>query len=390
MPDVQPLKISGINWKTSIFLISTLLVTLVGVPAWVWSRGLGRLEVGLFLLMFACTGLSITVGYHRLFAHCAFRASWPVRLWVTLFGAAAFQEPVLQWASEHRYHHKFTDQDGDLHDPHSIRHGFFWAHMGWLLVHQDPPLATDNVADLRRDPIVAFQERFYIPLAILMGFFLPMTLGALYTLRSGEGWLEGLLAGFLFGATARIVAVHHSTFLINSLAHTLGSQPYDGEVSARDNGLLAFFTFGEGYHNYHHAFQTDYRNGVRAWQWDPSKWVIWTLARCGLARDLRRIPSETIRLARVRERQRRLARRGEVRFSETLAGWLEELEAKADEKHLRFRTLLAERRALAGKRLADAQDRMNELEAELKEVRRELRQHLYAWKLACRQAEALA
>jgi fatty-acid desaturase len=133
--NLTALEIDSVNWKTSIFLATTLIVALIATPIYLWYFGAGLLELTLFLVWFAAGGMSITVGYHRLLAHRAFNAAAPVRLLTALFGAATFEASALIWCSEHRYHHKYTDQDGDPRDPHNIKRGFFWAHVGWLLVY---------------------------------------------------------------------------------------------------------------------------------------------------------------------------------------------------------------------------------------------------------------
>jgi stearoyl-CoA desaturase (delta-9 desaturase) len=190
------------------------------------------------------------------------------------------------WASEHRRHHKHVDHD---EDPYDISKGFFHAHIGWLLFKLWPQPPFDNVADLKKDPLVMWQHRHIHLLAVLVSFGLPTLLGALW-----DGWI-GALGGFLIGGVAKVVVIQHGTFLINSACHTIGRQPYSTKCSARDSFLMALLTFGEGYHNYHHEFQHDYRNGVKPWQWDPTKWLIWTLSKLRLTGDLRRVPSETIR-----------------------------------------------------------------------------------------------
>ena len=144
-----------------------------------------------------------------------------------------------------------------------------------------------------------WQHRHHRLIGVLVGLALPALIGLAWT----GGW-QGLLGGLLFGGIARLVAVQHCTFFINSLCHTIGGRPYDSKTSARDSWLMAIFTFGEGYHNYHHSFQHDYRNGVKAWQWDPTKWAIWTLHKLGLAESLRRVPEEKIVLAELRETHR--------------------------------------------------------------------------------------
>ena len=284
-----------VNWMTSSFLMGTLFLTLTAVPLYIWRFGLDWFQVALFCGMFIATGFSITVGYHRLFSHITFQASWPVRLFTLLFGAGAFENSVVMWASEHRRHHKYVDHDHD--DPYSISKGFWYAHIGWLLFKLKPDPPFDNVADLQRDPLVRLQHRYIHLIAVIVSFVLPTLLGAMW-----NGW-AGALGAFLLAGVARIVVLQHCTFLINSACHVMGRQPYSTKCSARDSWLLAFFTGGEGYHNYHHEFQYDYRNGVKPWQFDPTKWIIWTLSMLGLARNLRRVPPDKIRAAQLQVAQ---------------------------------------------------------------------------------------
>jgi stearoyl-CoA desaturase (Delta-9 desaturase) len=284
-----------INWKTSSFLIGTFVLSLTAVPLYLWHYGLDGFQLALFLILFAATGMSITLGYHRLFAHRAFAAHWSVRLLTLLFGAAAFENSVLMWGSEHRRHHKNVDHDDD---PYDISKGFFYAHIGWLLVKIEPQPPFDNVADLKKDRFVMWQHRYIHLLAVVVGFVLPTILGGLWNGSAGA------LGAFLLAGVARVVAVQHTTFFINSLCHTIGRRPYSSRCSARDSWIMALLTFGEGYHNYHHEFQHDYRNGVKPWQFDPTKWMIWLLSKVGLTRDLRRVPEEKIVLAMEREKAR--------------------------------------------------------------------------------------
>lgn len=284
-----------INWMTSSFLMGTLVLSLTAVPLYVWHFGLDWFQVALFFALVGATGFSITLGYHRLFTHVAFRASWPIRFFTLLFGSAAFENSVVMWASEHRRHHKFVDHDHD--DPYSISKGFWYAHIGWLLFKMKPDPPFDNVADLQKDPLVRLQHRYIHLLAVVMSFGLPTLLGAIW-----DGW-RGALGGFLIAGVARVVIVQHGTFLINSACHVMGRQPYSTRCSARDSAFLAVLTLGEGYHNYHHEFQYDYRNGVQLWNVDPTKWLIWSLSKLGLARNLRRAAPEKIRAAQARVSQ---------------------------------------------------------------------------------------
>ena len=225
-----------IYWRNSAFLIGTFLATVIGVPAYIWHYGLDNFQVGLFLALVAATGISITLGYHRLFSHLTFQARWPVKLFTLLFGAAAFEGSALSWCADHRRHHKFTDHEDD---PHDITKCFFHAHIGWLLFRMGPDTPLTWVRDLQKDRLAVWQHEHYVKLALGLGFGLPALLGYLW-----GGW-ESALGAFLIAGAARTVFVHHMTFCINSLCHWIGKQPYSSKCTARDSLLMAFFTFGE-------------------------------------------------------------------------------------------------------------------------------------------------
>ena len=282
---ISRIPIDRINWTNSAFLIGTFVLTLTALPLYLWYFGVDWFHFAIFAVLSVATGFSITLGYHRLFSHATFRARLPVRLFTLIFGAAAFENSVLLWVSDHRRHHKHVDHD---EDPYDISKGFFHAHIGWLLFKLWPQPPFDNVADLKKDPLVMWQHRHIHLLAVLVSFGLPTLLGALW-----DGWI-GALGGFLIGGVAKVVVLQHGTFLINSACHTFGRQPYSTRCSARDSFFMALFTLGEGYHNYHHEFQHDYRNGVKPWQWDPTKWLIWSFSKIGLTSGLRRVRAELV------------------------------------------------------------------------------------------------
>ena len=291
-----------VNWTTSSFLIGTALIALFGLPVYLYHYGANWFLVALFFFYLIATMMSITVGYHRLFSHLAFKAKLPVRVFTLIFGACAFENACLDWASDHRRHHKHVDHDGD---PYDISKGFMWAHIGWLMFKLNPEPPMDNVNDLRKDKWVMWQYRYVHWIGLVVGLVIPSALGYAWNTYHGlDPWI-GALGGFLIPGIARIVVAQHCTFFINSLCHTVGRQPYSTSHSARDSAVMAFLTFGEGYHNYHHEFQHDYRNGVKPWQWDPSKWTIWTLSKFGLADSLRRVPDSKILLAEMREARRK-------------------------------------------------------------------------------------
>jgi len=291
-----------INWAPTIIFPLTFIAALTLVPWWGLTHGfsVGAWVVG--ILFTGANGMAITGGYHRLWAHKTYDAHWIVRLLYMVFGTMALQNSVFCWASNHRTHHLHVD-DYDR-DPYSVKRGFWFSHIGWML-REYPSGIPDftNIPDLRRDPMLQFQHRFYVPLALGTNFGLPLLAGWLV----GDVWGTFMLAGVL-----RLVWAHHVTFFINSLAHMWGSRPYTDENTARDNPVLAVITYGEGYHNYHHIFAHDYRNGVRWWQWDPTKWLIAGLQYVGLTRRLKRTPDFQIQRAllamQFKRAQEKLAR----------------------------------------------------------------------------------
>jgi stearoyl-CoA desaturase (delta-9 desaturase) len=283
---VEPVK-APINTPAVAMFAVTTTALLALIPWYLWNHGTELAPWLFFGFVMWATGLSITAGYHRLWSHRTYEAHWSLRLFYMLFGAMALQNSILIWASMHRVHHKEVD-DVD-HDPYSIKRGFWYAHIGWML-RDYPSAALDfaNARDLEADPIVAFQHRHYFGLALGMNFIFPLLVGKAF----GDPW------GFLLmGGLLRLVVNHHLTFFINSLAHYWGRRPYTSDNTARDNDLIAFFTYGEGYHNFHHLFQWDYRNGVRWWQFDPTKWWIAAWSAIGITRGLKRVPEFKIQRA---------------------------------------------------------------------------------------------
>jgi stearoyl-CoA desaturase (delta-9 desaturase) len=288
-----------VDWITSSFLIGTFLIAVTVVPWYIINFEQSWFQWLMFAFMVPATAMSITLGYHRLFSHLSFKAKWPVKLFTLVFGACAFENSCLDWSSDHRKHHKHVDHD---EDPYDISKGFFWAHMGWLMFKLRPDKTNDNVNDLIKDRLVMWQHKYVQWIALLVGLVGPAILAGAYNhfFTVLPVW-QGALGGFLLAGVLRVVVVQHSTFFINSLCHTIGHRPYSTKHSARDSVIMAFATFGEGYHNYHHEFQHDYRNGVKPWQWDPTKWTIWTLSKLGLASNLRRVPDSKILLAEMGE-----------------------------------------------------------------------------------------
>jgi stearoyl-CoA desaturase (delta-9 desaturase) len=365
-----------INWVTTILFTITPLAALVFVPWYGITHGYSWAAVILFVLLQWAGGLAITAGYHRLWSHRTYNAHWTVRLFFMLFGAMSLQNSILIWSSQHRTHHRFVD-DVDK-DPYSAKRGFWFSHMGWIL--RDYPSGVNdfsNARDLERDPMVMFQHRYYLPLALFMNIAFPLLLGW----AVGDVWGVFLLAGLL-----RLVINHHCTWFINSLAHMWGSQPYTDENTARDNGALAFFTFGEGYHNFHNIFQNDYRNGIRWWQWDPTKWLINALSAMGLADNLKTVPDLWIQRAQLAMQFKRMDAALEKRRARGTDEQIERLKARVAEEYAAFRKALEEWSKLRDQWVTDRKQRllqrweetsfrsrMREIEHSLRMQRRRLR-----------------
>ncbi len=271
------------------FLFSGVLA-LIAAPVYGYYYGYGWEHALWFIITFSFCNLSITAGYHRLWAHKAYQAHSSLRFVYAIGGAFALQNSVLHWSSDHRPHHKFVDNNDK--DPYSAKRGFWYSHIGWMLRNYTEDTYSDysNCRDLQKDKIVMWQHKHYLALALITNVGIALLLGVIY------GDIVGML---LIVGALRLFLSHHSTFFINSLAHIWGSQPYTTKNTARDNGLLAFFTFGEGYHNFHHIFESDYRNGIRWWQYDPTKWLIKCCAWLGLAKSLRVTPKIRIEKAKA-------------------------------------------------------------------------------------------
>lgn len=249
------------------------------------------------------TGLGITAGYHRLWAHRSYNASKPLEYVLAIAGAGAVEGSIKWWSRGHRAHHRYTDTDLD---PYNAHKGFWYSHIGWMLFKPRRKPGVADVSDLSRNEVVRWQHRYYVQLILLMGFILP-------SLVAGLCWGD-YRGGFFFAGAARLCFVHHSTFCVNSLAHWLGETPFDDKHTPRDHFITALVTIGEGYHNFHHQFPMDYRNAIKSYQYDPTKWVIWTLAQFGLASHLKTFPDNEVRkgqltmqLKKLREVQDQLA-----------------------------------------------------------------------------------
>ena len=292
--DVQPVA----NESLDRFLTGTITVLPIlalGVVAWqVWSELLGWSDLLVFAIMYVLTGLGITVGFHRLFTHRSFKTTKPVRAILAALGSMAIEGPIISWVADHRKHHVYSDHEGDPHSPHvdhghglkGALRGLLHAHVGWLFIHTQRGLKSRYAPDLIADPIVSWISRTFL-LWVIASLALPFLLGWLIT-----GTLAGALTGLLWGGAVRMLVLHHATYSINSLCHFFGRQRFKTGDESRNLWWLSVFTFGESWHNNHHAFPTSARHGLGRFQFDPSAWVIWALEKTGLAWDVVRIPPE--------------------------------------------------------------------------------------------------
>ncbi len=270
-------------------IVTGLPIVSLFVVAWqAWGGWLHWRDVAIFAFMYVITGLGVTVGFHRLFTHRSFKTNAPVRATFAILGSAAIEGPVISWVADHRKHHVYSDQPGDPHSPHvdhghgikGALRGLLHAHVGWLFIHTQRGLKTRYAPDLMKDPVVSFVNRTFILWAIV-GLLVPMGLG--YVLG---GTLDAALTGLLWGGLVRMFVVHHVTFSINSLCHFFGRRDYETGDESRNLAWLAPFSFGEAWHNNHHAFPTVAFHGMHRRQIDPSAWVIRAMEKTGLAWDV--------------------------------------------------------------------------------------------------------
>ena len=278
--------------KTTIIIFLFPAISILCIPIYIHNYGIVWQEPALLFFGWILSGLGITVGYHRYFSHKSFKANQFFEWIFMIFGTMAIQKSILQWCSNHRQHHKKLDTDKD---PYSIKKGFFHAHVGWIL--ENKSFAIKGVSDLKKKKAVAFQAKYYWSLTILISFIIPLLIGFSYGRPIGA---------LLWGVILRITLVHHFTWFINSLCHYVGTKQYNFNISARDSWYMALFTFGEGYHNFHHTFEWDYRNGIRWYDFDPSKWVVKFLSYFKITYDLKIVSDTNIFKAKLKSLQQRI------------------------------------------------------------------------------------
>ncbi len=347
------------NWDVFFFVAGYHVLMLALVPFVYMDISWG--SVGWLLLNFIIGGLSITAGYHRLYAHKSYAAS-PVFEWMVLLGSTlAWQWSALAWSHDHRLHHKHVDTE---QDPYSIKKGFWYAHFLWLFDYRreyQPAL----VADLLKNPRVVLQDKHYLLLAIVMNL-LVFGIGCLFF---------DPLVSFFMGVLLRILAIHHCTWFINSLAHVWGSRTYARELSAVDNAILAVLTFGEGYHNYHHIFASDYRNGIRWYHFDPTKWLIWVASRLRMTRGLRTVSHLRLQQILIQQDKKLFL----TRLNDEIDELASELKRRLHDVSTRFEQNAARFVALIQDIKRSSHHQKTLLSIEARHLKRELRANWKSW-----------
>lgn len=351
---------------SAIFIVVYHVALLIGVPIYfVYNTpSLGLVAVSVALLFLSEIGIG--AAYHRFYSHRAYKMSPPAEGALLFLATVAIQGSALRWSFEHRLHHSYVDTDDD---PYSIRKGFWYAHMLWLF-DKAKPIDPKRVTDLMANPLVNFQHRYYALLSI----------GSNVALWLLTGWIfNDFLGAFVLTWWLRLLVSHHLTWFVNSLAHCWGEQTYSKEHSAVDNAVLAVLTVGEGYHNYHHTFAADYRNGVRWYHFDPVKWTIWSLSKLGLASNLRRFNDYAIKKRLLLEDKKLFLRH----LNDSDHAQRAELEGQVLSQFAMMQEKLGRIRKLAGEisemRKAQARARLANARSELRSLKQSLNQDWKSW-----------
>ena len=286
-PDVEPEPSSPLDrFLVGLFVAVPLLALLAAVPlAWGWGLGWHDIVIGLAFYLIA--GFGVTMGFHRHFTHCSFKAARPLRVALAVAGSLAIEGPVLVWVADHRRHHKYSDREGDPHSPwrfgndwKALTKGFLYAHMGWMF---NPNRTSQEkfCPDLLADAPIRRVSRTF-PLWVAISLFAPALIGGLWSMS-----LAGALTAFFWASLVRVCLLHHVTWSINSVCHTFGNEDFDVRDKSRNVAWLAIPSFGESWHNLHHSDPTCARHGALKGQIDISARVIRWCERLGWAWDVR-------------------------------------------------------------------------------------------------------
>lgn len=366
------IQLRRIDWPVTLFIVVYHVALLIGLPFYFYYAAPSWGMVAASLVLLLLTEIGIGGAYHRFYAHRCYSLSKPAEALLLFLATLAFQGGAMRWSHDHRKHHQFVDTNDD---PYSIKKGFWYAHVLWLF-HKSPPIEERRVRDLAQNRMVVFQQRYSGALSFASNI---VVCGAI-------GWALGdYLGAFVLAWWTRLFVSHHFTWFVNSLCHTWGERTFSKEHSAVDNYILAFLTVGEGYHNYHHTFASDYRNGVRWYHFDPTKWTIWTLSKLGLASGLKRFNSYRIRKRLLQEDKKLLldtlkerAHIKKLELEQTIHHLADCLQAKLS----RLSLLVEEAKRL--KRARAERATLRAVRRERKALHQSIRRDWRAWSRLCR------
>ncbi|KAK9423702.1 putative Acyl-CoA desaturase [Seiridium unicorne] len=300
-PHIADQQMTWQNWPQHINWLNTTLIIFIPILGMISAYWVSlQWKTAVFsTLYYIFAALGITAGYHRLWAHTSYKATLPLKIFLAAAGAAAVEGSIRWWSREHRAHHRYTDTEAD---PYSVRKGLLYSHIGWMVFKQNPRrIGRTDITDLNEDSIVIWQHKNYLTCVIIMTLVVP-------TIICGLFWGD-FLGGFVYAGILRTFCLQQATFCVNSLAHWLGDQPFDNRNSPRNHVITALITLGEGYHNFHHEFPSDYRNAIKWYQYDPTKWAIWTWKQLGLAYDLQKFRQNEIEKGYLQQQQTKLDQR---------------------------------------------------------------------------------
>lgn len=275
-----------IVWRNVLWMIALHIGALYGLYLLPWVKGQTILWG---LILYILSGLGITAGAHRLWAHKSYSAKLPLRIFLVICNYMAFQNDVIEWARDHRVHHKYSETDAD---PHNAKRGFFFAHVGWLLVRKHPDVKAKgkciDLSDLYKDPVLRVQRKFYMPGMVFFCFVVPTVVPMYF-------WGESFINAYFVPALLRYILVLNSTWSVNSFAHLFGNKPYDRHINPVENFLVAYSAIGEGFHNYHHTFPHDYSTSEYPWRVNLTTLFIDFMAFLGQVTSRTKVSKDTVK-----------------------------------------------------------------------------------------------
>jgi len=353
--------IKNLNLPAVFSLIVYPLVLVSLVVLYVMTYSVGWFEAGLFLTGYYISNITVGLGFHRLWSHDAYKTNSFVEFILVMLSAGTLQGPALSWASNHFDHHTHTDEEKDPHNSLKYKSrikSFWWAHMGWMLVGEGSYKSINRVTlvKLGRNKLLKWQIKYYWYIAAFMNVAVPAFVGYVF-----GGTAIAAYAGFLFIGIAR-AAQQQVTFFVNSVCHFTGAQTYVKGTSG-DIWWLAFLLLGENWHNYHHAFPTDYRNGAQWYQMDVHKWLIYLMSKCGLAWDLKR--TDKVRIEAKRAQTTKQYAKLKKDKLESLQDKVSELTNICQEKIVEMESSSVEIKESLKKPFANAQSSLNNITSQL-------------------------